>query len=316
MQIVILSLLFAVCAFGQLDVSIGLVGKNPLTINFTVSNPSQNDVTFCQWGTPFEGVWTDMFEIRDEKFNQLDYVGMIVRRGPVPIDSEYITISAGDMKTVIVDLGVNYDFKSVGKYMVRVNLPLYSELLYAPNDAQVEVFDIETIPAKRQVDAPQGFTNCNANQVSQANSAIDSSISACSRSVSCLNTGCDSLYATWFGAYSDSNWNYVSTCYRNVYNRLNNYAFNGHCNPAGCGTNVYGYVYPTDSSYTVYLCNLFWTIPKERINTIIHEMSHFSNLAGTQDYEYGETACKALAKSSPQRATRNADNICYFAGYV
>jgi peptidyl-Lys metalloendopeptidase len=315
MKIVILSLLLSL-AFAQFEVSINILSQSPLTLNFTVSNPLSTPQTFLQWGTPFEGVWTDMFEIRDDQFNRLNYIGMIVRRGEVPIESEYVTIPAGEAKSVVVNLGENYEFLSVGKYMVRVDLPLFSVIEYAPSDDQVVVFHLETVPVRKPVGAPQGFTNCNSNQVSQANSAINSAVSECSRAVSCLNSGCDTQYRTWFGAYSDSNWNYVSTAYRNIHNRLYNYAFNGYCNPSGCGDNVYGYVYPTDSTYTVYLCNLFWTIPAERVNTIVHEVSHFSSIAGTQDYAYGQTACRNLATSNPARATRNADNICYFSASV
>jgi len=315
MKIVILSLLFAV-AFGKLDVTIDLISQSPLAINFTVSNPTSTDQTFLQRGTPFEGIWTDMFEIRNEKFERLDYVGMIMFRGPVPIESEYITIPAGDMKTVIVDLGENYEFTSVGKYMVRVDMPEYSELIYSSNDNQVEVFQLETVPTRSPVGAPEAWTNCNNNQISQTNAAISTSITACSRSVSCLNSGCDALYRTWFGGYSDSNWNHVTNVFRLVHTRLQSSTFNGYCNPSGCGSNTFGYVYPTDNTFTVHLCSLFWSMPNERQNTIIHEISHFRTLGGTQDYAYGESPCKSLASSNPNNACRNADNICYFAWYV
>jgi len=299
-------------------VSIDLVSTSPLAINFTVSNPETTDKTFLQWGTPFEGIWDDLFDIRDESFNRISYDGMLVRRGDVPIDSEFVTIPAGEKRSVVVDLGENYEFTSTGKYMVRVNLPQYSELLYTHDDNQVEVFKIETVPEKRRVGAPQGWTGCTQTQISQTNSAITTSISSSSRSVTCLNSanGCDPTYRTWFGAYSDNNWSHVHNIFRQVNTRLVNYEFNGWCNNANCGSNTYGYVYPTDNTFTVYLCSLFWSIPNERVNTIIHEMSHFRSLGGTNDYAYGESACRSLATSNPNNACRNADNICYFSGYV
>jgi len=320
MKIVILSLLLAV-AF-SLDVSIDLVSQSPLSLNFTISNPGTTDVTFLQWGTPFEGIWEDMFDIRDEQFNRVTYAGMLVRRGADPIDSEFVTIPAGGMQSVIVDLGENYEFTTTGKYMVRVSLPQYSELVYTADDNQVVVFKLETVPERRPVGAPQGFTNCNTNQVSQITAAITTSTSRASRSLTCLSdaSGCSSYYATWFGTYSDGNWNHVTnTVFRPVHNKLAQpiSSFNGHCNPAGCGTNVYGYVYPTDNTHTVYMCDLFWrTTNQERINTIIHEVSHFRTYGGTQDYTYGTANCKNLARSNPNNAARNADNICYFASDV
>jgi len=45
----------------------------------------------------------------------------------------------------------------------------------------------------------------------------------------------------------------------------------------------------------------------------VHEMSHFTPLGGTQDYAYGKTACLNLARTNAARASRNADNVCYFS---
>jgi len=314
MKIVILSLLISI-AFA-LEVSIDLVSQSPLVINFTVSNPDTMADTFLQWGTPFEGIWDDMFEILDADFNRVDYAGILMRRGLVPIDSEFVTIPAGGMKSIFVDLGENYEFTSTGKYMIRVNLPEYSELIYSRNDDQVEVFQLDTVPERKPVGAPQEWYECTNTQINQANTAITNSITACSRSVSCLNTGCDTLYSTWFGSYTDARWTVVSNIYRRVHDRLRDFEFNGWCNPSGCGSNTYGYVNPSDRTYTVHLCSLFWSIPNERENTIIHEMSHFTPLGGTGDYAYGETPCKNLARTDPASAVYNADNICYFSWYV
>ncbi|HSN85774.1 MAG TPA: M35 family metallo-endopeptidase, partial [Thermoanaerobaculia bacterium] len=50
-----------------------------------------------------------------------------------------------------------------------------------------------------------------------------------------------------------------------------------------------------------------------KAGTLVHEASHFTVVAGTSDYAYGQTACKNLAISNPTNATRNADNHEYFA---
>jgi len=65
----------------------------------------------------------------------------------------------------------------------------------------------------------------------------------------------------------------------------------------------------------VYLCGAFWSQPAERVNTIIHEMSHFNAVGnpGTQDYTYGRASCKTLANNNPYQATHNADNVCFFS---
>jgi len=315
----ILSLLFAsvflfALVHGQMGVKMQTISLEPLELQVSVTNPFSYPVPFLQWGTPFEGIWTDMFDIRDENNNRLDYIGMLVRRGEQPLDEEYLTVPARGTITTIVDLGDNYAFSSVGNYVIRLDLPTYSELIFDSSDEQVVSVMLDSIPVRKPVKQPQGFTNCNSQQISQVNSAINGAISEASRAANCLTAGsCNALAVTWFGTYNANNYNYVTTVFRNVNSRLNNYEFNGYCNPAGCGSNVYGYVYPTDTTFTVYMCGLFWSRPAERVNTIVHEMSHFSSLGGTNDYAYGKAACMNLARSNPAQASRNADNICYFS---
>jgi len=312
---VILSLLFCI-ALGQFDISLNIETTNPLALNFTITNALNTPQTFLQWGTPFEGVWTDMFDIRDENGNRMEYIGMMVRRGEVPIPEEYKTLPAGESLTVMVNLEDNYEFVSAGKYSARVALPDYAQIQFSAASSQIVDFQMDTIPAKKEFPGPLAWTNCNSNEISQGNSAVSGATSEAQRAYNCLNQGCDTQYARWFGTYSTANHNYVTLCYRNVHTRLSGSTFNGYCNPSGCGSNVYGYVYPTDTTYTVYLCGLFWSRSNERVNTIVHEMSHFRTLSGTQDYAYGQTACLNLARSNPGQATRNADNICYFSAAV
>jgi peptidyl-Lys metalloendopeptidase len=47
--------------------------------------------------------------------------------------------------------------------------------------------------------------------------------------------------------------------------------------------------------------------------TLVHESSHFTNIASTEDYAYGQSAAKSLASSNPAHAVENADNHEYFA---
>ena len=46
---------------------------------------------------------------------------------------------------------------------------------------------------------------------------------------------------------------------------------------------------------------------------MIHEASHYTVNGGTDDYVYGQSGAKNLAKSNPDRAVFNADNHEYFA---
>ena len=46
--------------------------------------------------------------------------------------------------------------------------------------------------------------------------------------------------------------------------------------------------------------------------TLIHEMSHFNVVAGTNDHVYGQVGARNLALTNPTAALDNADNHEYF----
>jgi peptidyl-Lys metalloendopeptidase len=75
-------------------------------------------------------------------------------------------------------------------------------------------------------------------------------------------------------------------------------------------------VYPTQP-YKIYVCNAFWSAPTtgtdSKAGTLVHEMSHFNVVAATDDWAYGQSACKSLATSNPSKALDNADSHEYFA---
>jgi len=47
--------------------------------------------------------------------------------------------------------------------------------------------------------------------------------------------------------------------------------------------------------------------------TLLHEMSHFDIVAGTDDHVYGQSGAASLAISDPNAAVQNADSHEYFA---
>lgn len=55
----------------------------------------------------------------------------------------------------------------------------------------------------------------------------------------------------------------------------------------GCDEAYFTYVYP-DQPYVIYVCNAFWSAPatgsESKAGTLVHEMSHFNVVAGTDDH--------------------------------
>ena len=78
----------------------------------------------------------------------------------------------------------------------------------------------------------------------------------------------------------------------------------------------YAYVNPDDKSHTIYLGDDWESAADSGTNskpgTLSHEMSHFSDVGGTDDNDYGTSGCKELAKKDPDLALNNADSFEYY----
>jgi uncharacterized Zn-binding protein involved in type VI secretion len=90
---------------------------------------------------------------------------------------------------------------------------------------------------------------------------------------------------------------------------------------------TYAYVYPNDQKHIVHVGPTFENAQTSgsdsKADTIIHENSHFSDVAGTKDepmdpndpnspVAYGKDNCLTLASNDPNSAKKNADNFSYY----
>jgi len=124
------------------------------------------------------------------------------------------------------------------------------------------------------------------------------------------------------GVCDNTRFNTVTSNFNSINSRWGN-GYRVDCAGSSCSANTYAYVFPSDSTYTVYVCGAFWNarahncassaLYDTQSGTIIHEISHFSNVAATSDIAYGTTNCQNLAKSNPSQAVRNADSHEYLA---
>ncbi|WP_179958172.1 M35 family metallo-endopeptidase [Chitinimonas arctica] len=159
-------------------------------------------------------------------------------------------------------------------------------------------------------------SNCSVTRRTQISSGVSAASSYANNSTSYLNgtPSGTTRYTTWFGRFSSANWNTAKAQFTKIKDALDNkpLVFDCSCTDSG----VYAYVYP-NQPYKIYLCGAYWaaanTGTDSRGGTIVHELSHFNVVAGTDDHVYGQSGAKALARSNPTRALNNADNHEYFA---
>jgi peptidyl-Lys metalloendopeptidase len=135
-------------------------------------------------------------------------------------------------------------------------------------------------------------------------------------------------YRRWFGTYSTTNAEKVRASLKSMVTAIRTGAVTIQCNQIrddGCGAGEYAFVY-ADVPYLVHLCPPFFTLPHlealqpgmrrsengTREGTIVHELSHFLRVAGTEDHCYSRGICADMARSDPDLAVENADSYQYF----
>jgi peptidyl-Lys metalloendopeptidase len=301
--------------------------EDSVLVNVSISNPNKNTIRILRWYTPFDGVKEDLFAVTVNG-RVVEYTGADYKR-PAPTDKDYIMLKAGETLETTIDLAGFYDFSESGYYQISYNveaLNIFSKetsLLEGEDSlfskgVQVWVAGRETKspsqPPVEDVAGSTGFTGCTSTRQTQLLTARDNAYSYSLNSLNYLNTGTvGPRYTTWFGKYSSSNYSTVRNNFSAITSAMNTASVTFNCN---CTDSAYAYVY-SNQPYTIYLCNAFWSAPAtgtdSKAGTLVHEMSHFSVVAGTADYAYGQTAAKRLALQNPKRAIKNADSHEYFA---
>jgi peptidyl-Lys metalloendopeptidase len=160
------------------------------------------------------------------------------------------------------------------------------------------------------------FKGCSTTQISGAGDAVVQARAYSENAKGYLATGTvGPRYTTWFGAYTSSRYGTASQHFAAIDSAMDQSGGQVTIN-CGCNQNYYAYVYPT-KPYEIFVCKVFWTAPlagtDSKGGTLIHEMSHFNVVAGTNDWVYGQSGAKNLAITNPTNAVDNADNHEYFA---
>jgi peptidyl-Lys metalloendopeptidase len=296
-------------------------------VNVSIQNDGKSAVKILRWLTPFDGVKDDLFEVTIDG-KTVEYIGADYKR-PAPTEKDYITLQPGESFNATVDLAGYYDLSQTGFYQVSYRaetVPGYTNRLILTEQAEALKSDLvqawvtgrETkFPEESTANAVSGstsYTGCSATRQTSLVTARDNASSYAANSYNYLLAGtAGARYTTWFGAYTSSRYSTVRSHFSSIKNAMDTASVTFNCN---CTDSAYAYVYPRQP-YTIYLCNAFWSAPAtgtdSKAGTLIHEMSHFTVVAATDDWAYGQSAAKNLALSNPKRAVDNADSHEYFA---
>jgi peptidyl-Lys metalloendopeptidase len=282
-------------------------------LTVTITNTGKNPAKVLKWFTPAEDVEEALFKVNRDGA-AVAYTGAHYKR-PAPTGNDYVNLKAGESLTRTVDLGAFYDLAASGMYEIEYDADAFG---MASNKVQVAVegrVAPEIVVVPEVVTGSTSFTKCTVSQQADLTTARANASTYAANALSYLNSINSSTqrYAYWFGTYSSANDTTVTNNFSKISSAMDTASVTFNC---GCKKSAYAYVY-SNQPYTIFLCRAFWTAPAlgtdSKAGTLIHEMSHFTVVAGTNDYAYGQTAAHNLALTNVAQAIANADSHEYFA---
>ncbi|WPB82582.1 M35 family metallo-endopeptidase [Archangium violaceum] len=317
-------------ATGEVAVSLSvskatLSAREDVSVTVTLTNVSSHPVQLLKFYIPDGRLKEGLFEVT-RNGEPVEYIGPHIKRA-APTAQDYITLAPGESISGLAPVSGMYDLSESGAYTVSYAAPSLDQhsaviTKAAQLDSNLVNLWIEgrgqpELEAQGTVSA-QGLTYsgaCTTSEQSSISSALTSARTYANNASTYLNgiSSGTTRYTTWFGAYTSARLTTARSHFTNIKNALASAAIVVDCS---CNDSYYAYVYPA-SPYKIYVCNAFWSAPTtgtdSKAGTLVHEMSHFNVVAGTDDHAYGQSAAKSLASSNPTNALDNADSHEYFA---
>lgn len=173
----------------------------------------------------------------------------------------------------------------------------------------------------------QGFENCTKTERGQFLAALERSERLALTATTAI--GPNPVFQRWFGRYNAKSGDTVRRNLKSIVKALRSGGVSAVCINIGedlCDGETFAFV-DTDEPYEINLCPNFFSMDTmkdltaasarngngTRAATLIHEVSHFSNVAQTVDLCYSRGDCSEMARTQMQSALRNADSYQYFA---
>ncbi|WP_196139728.1 M35 family metallo-endopeptidase [Aliikangiella sp. G2MR2-5] len=320
-----------------------ITNDQDVTVKVSYKNRTGQAIKLLKWYLPDNNgnLEEGIFKITLDG-ETIDYLGPHYKR-PAPTEGDYLVLKANQKISFDVELSHIYDLSEQGYYQISVeaeNFEMFGlskpgkanakSVTKYTSDSSAEIFVTKVRASKGKPCNPRkqdcggdgggngedvSFTgSCTNSEQSTILSALAAAKDMANDSVTYLNgNSAGSRYTTWFGTYSSTRWNTVAGNFDAIKDALDNKPKTFDC---GCNQSYFAYVYP-NQPYKIYLCRAFWsaslTGTDSKGGTIIHEMSHFNAVAGTDDIVYGQSGAKNLAISDPNKAVTNADSHEYFA---
>lgn len=313
--------------------------SDSLQIRFTLTNTGDSPIYFLAWDTPLSGIYADVFLV--EKSGELvDYIGPLAyRRSPLAEDFE--RLESGSSVSGELDLSEYYALELSGTYEVtykseKLNIGVESPSILVTTMAVqgIEGLAVYTEPISLTLSenrmesslpmvAPDSFA-CSEERKNTIYGVIaeaEAQALYAHEALSHLHVderGHCERYDAWFGEYNAERYRAVIENLNSIHSALAHVELSFDCRPPECDEGVVAYVY-SQEPYVIHLCALFWDMPlmghESQAGVVVHEISHFEEIAGTEDnaYCWTESLCQNL---DIDEALQNADSYRVFVENV
>jgi peptidyl-Lys metalloendopeptidase len=302
-----------------------LARSEDVTVTVTIRNTSPAWQYLPKWQTPFAGVQAPLFDVTRDGL-PVGYLGILAKRPP-PGPADVIALAPGAARSSRVELSALYRMDITSAYTIRYRADRLrtrdQQTATAPLAASVWIdgrlprgmpeSSYEPATAALPTGSRLTFSHCsNAQQAGIADSVQAAQAMAQDADAYLQANVLADRYANWFGLPDDARTATVGRHFGAIRDAFATRPITVDC---ACTQPWYAYVY-ANQPYTIHVCKAFWTAPMtgadSKGGTLVHEMSHFTAVAGTDDWVYGQAAAAALAGSHPERAVDNADSHEYF----
>ncbi|KAI1385582.1 Deuterolysin metalloprotease family-domain-containing protein [Hypoxylon trugodes] len=319
-----------------LDVKLEMVGNT--AVKASITNTGAIDVKVFKTGTFLdENTPTEKVEIF-QAGNKLQFDGIRLRIMTSGLSEEaFRIIAAGETVEATFDVGQVYDLSAGGKYdVVSKGALSYAEVnttdlagVYsiAGSSVTAEVDGVAARDVRRRfhakrIDVQQ---DCTGSKLSSTNTAVNNCRSLASAASTAASSGSSTRFTEFFKTTSSSTRSTVASVFTKVASECGSTSSGVsdlYCTDvySSCSSNVLAYTLPS-ASFMVN-CNLYYTaLPaltstcyaQDQATTTLHETTHLTQIAGTEDLGYGYDAATRLTTN---QALNNADTYAIFANSV
>lgn len=302
--------------------------SDEVQVRVTLANTGATPQFVLKWHTPLEGMTAPLFEVQRDG-QPVHYLGIKAKRA-APGPGDYLRLEPGASVSSTVELSAQYEMHVTGAYTLRYRTAASG--LFATQALRPVAGTLASNPVAIWIDGrlPRGarppakiaatggggleYSKCSNAQQEQVAAAVEAGKAMTVDGHAYLGAGSayGARYGTWFGALDAARGARVTANFAAIRDAFENKPLKVDC---GCNEPYFAYVYPAQP-YTIYVCKAFWTAPvtgtDSRGGTMLHEISHFDVVAGTDDHVYGQQGAAELARSNPERAINNADSHEYF----